>query len=372
MNRSYWLASAVPLFFLLACSSEQSQEGVKVEGVVKQPLPGELVVVERLTTSELQNIDTVEVREDGTFTTYLDLPEASFLRFNFYGRQYVNVIVSGSEEVIKMEVDGDRPEGYESISGSPDTKLLDKIMAAEEKRRSDENMLNQEAIRARTSGDLQTFNDVVEQYYYVDGKNRDNLKQEILDAAPSLAALYGINFIDVDNNIGFADTLLNIFEDGLPGHSFTDDLKQRVSQLKRVAVGSDAPEIALPNPDGEMVSLSSLRGNYVLVDFWAAWCRPCRQENPNVVRLYNKYSNQNFEILGVSLDRTKDAWLKAIADDGLGWKHISDLKYFNSAAAQTYQINSIPATYLIDPDGKIIAKGLRGETLKAKLEEIFG
>ncbi|MEM9327870.1 MAG: TlpA disulfide reductase family protein [Bacteroidota bacterium] len=362
---------AIPLFFLLSCSGTE-HAGVKVQGLIKQPLPGEMVVIERLTTTELLAVDTVDVATDGSFTTYLDLPEASFVRFNFYGRQMVNVIVNGKEELIEVEVDGDRPDGFKSVSGSPDTDLLDKILAAEEKRRSDENMLNQEAIRARTNGDVQTFNDIVEQYYTVDGKNRQALRQVILDAAPSLAALYGANFIEIEKNIGFADTLVNLFESGLPGHSFTEDLKSKVSLLKRVSVGSDAPDISLPSPDGDVVSLSSLRGNYVLIDFWAAWCRPCRQENPNVVRLYNKYSQQNFEILGVSLDRTKEAWVKAIADDGLTWKHISDLKYFNSEAAKTYQVNAIPATYLIDPDGKIIAKGLRGETLRSKLEEIFG
>ncbi len=369
MNRAYLLV-AIPLFFLLSCGSEQ--QGVKVEGQIRQPLPGEFVLVQQLTTADLVVIDTVDVDTDGTFTTYLDLAEASFIRFNFYERQYANIIVNGTEEVINIEVDGDRPDGLKSITGSPDTDLLEGIIAAEEKRRSDENMLNQEAIRARTNGDLQTFNDVVEQYYTVDAKNREAIKQVILEAAPSLAALWAVNLIEVDKNVDFADTLVTIFEEGLPGHSFTEDLKNRVSLLKQVAVGSDAPDIALPNPDGDVITLSSLRGNYVLIDFWAAWCRPCRQENPNVVRLYNQYSKRNFEILGVSLDRTKEAWLKAIDDDGLTWKHISDLKYFNSEAARTYQINAIPATYLIDPDGKIIAKGLRGDTLRDKLEEIFG
>ncbi|MFT6867330.1 MAG: thiol-disulfide isomerase/thioredoxin [Cyclobacteriaceae bacterium] len=120
------------------------------------------------------------------------------------------------------------------------------------------------------------------------------------------------------------------------------------------------------------MSLTSFRGKYVLIDFWAAWCRPCRQENPNVLRMYNLYKDQNFEILGVSLDRDRTAWLAAIKSDGISWQHVSDLKYFNSQAASDYKIGSIPATYLIGPDGKIIAKGLRGPSLEAKLKEIFG
>ena len=108
-----------------------------------------------------------------------------------------------------------------------------------------------------------------------------------------------------------------------------------------------------------------------MIDFWAAWCKPCRAENPNVVRLYNQYKDKGFEVFGVSLDRTREDWLKAIEDDGLTWPQVSDLKYFNSAAAELYQIEAIPATYLLDPDGKIIAKDLRGPALEAKLAKLF-
>ena len=109
----------------------------------------------------------------------------------------------------------------------------------------------------------------------------------------------------------------------------------------------------------------------MLIDFWAAWCKPCRQENPNVVRLYNQYNSKGFEVFGVSLDRSREDWVKAIADDRLTWTQVSDLQYFNSAAATLYQIQAIPATYLVDPDGKIIAKDLRGPSLEAKLAELF-
>ena len=110
----------------------------------------------------------------------------------------------------------------------------------------------------------------------------------------------------------------------------------------------------------------------VLVDFWAAWCGPCRQENPNVLRMYKEYAPKGFEILGISLDRKREAWLKAVEDDGLIWHHVSDLKYFESEAATLYNIQAIPATFLIAPDGRIAAKNLRGQSLEAKLKEIYG
>lgn len=138
-----------------------------------------------------------------------------------------------------------------------------------------------------------------------------------------------------------------------------------------VSTGQVAPEISLPTPEGELMKLSDLRGKVVLVDFWASWCKPCRAENPNVVRMYNKYKDQGFEIYGVSLDRTKDAWLKAIEKDGLTWHHVSDLKFWNSEAAQTYGVRGIPYTVLLDKEGKIVAESLRGQALEDKVASML-
>lgn len=135
--------------------------------------------------------------------------------------------------------------------------------------------------------------------------------------------------------------------------------------------GQPAPDIALPDPQGQVRKLSDLRGKWVLIDFWASWCRPCRVENPHIVRLYQQYHSRGFEIFGVSLDHQREAWIKAIESDGLRWIHVSDLKGWQSAAAQLYRVSGIPFTVLVDPQGRIAAKGLRGPALEAKLKELF-
>jgi thiol-disulfide isomerase/thioredoxin len=139
----------------------------------------------------------------------------------------------------------------------------------------------------------------------------------------------------------------------------------------KVTVGSMAPDITMPDVNGNNFSLSSLKGKYVLVDFWASWCGPCRAENPNVVAAYNKYKNKNFTILGVSLDKTKEAWLKGIQEDKLTWNHISDLKFWDSESVKLYGFNGIPYNVLLDPEGKVIADNLRGPALEEKLAELL-
>jgi peroxiredoxin len=145
---------------------------------------------------------------------------------------------------------------------------------------------------------------------------------------------------------------------------------QPQSQQSTVAVGSMAPDITMNDVNDKPFSLSQLKGKYVLVDFWASWCGPCRGENPNVLAAYNQFKNKNFTVLGVSLDKDKAQWLKAIQDDGLAWQHISDLKYWNSAAVGLYGFNGIPYNVLVDPQGKIVATNLRGEELGKKLGEL--
>jgi peroxiredoxin len=168
------------------------------------------------------------------------------------------------------------------------------------------------------------------------------------------------------------DTLINFFDPSIHKSIYIAELRKIADRLRVTEIGSTAPDFTLNTPEGTPFTMSSLKGKIVLLDFWASWCQPCRRENPNVVSVYNQYKDKGFEILGVSLDKDKASWLKAIADDKLTWRHVSDLKYWQSDVAVKYGVQSIPFTLLLDKEGKIIAKNLRGDALGKKLEELLG
>ena len=197
---------------------------------------------------------------------------------------------------------------------------------------------------------------------------------------PSLAVFNVINYLDNEQDFDYLKALSVRLTKEMPNSKYTaifkkemDNMLAMEQKLKEsgVEIGSVAPDINLLNPEGNMVSLKSLRGKVVLLDFWASWCGPCRAENPNVVKVYQKYKNKGFDIFSVSVDKNKVSWQTAILQDKLTWTHVSDLKFWESSVVPQYGIQGIPATYLLDKEGKVIAKNLRGIDLEKKLEEVL-
>ena len=205
-------------------------------------------------------------------------------------------------------------------------------------------------------------------------KNNKKLQDLLLANKDDIAVLMFLDNFPREKYAALHNEVVMALHEKYPDHQLVKEkYAVETSPATATSIGAIAPDLAFPDPDGNIRKLSDLRGKVVLLDFWASWCRPCRGENPHVVAMYQKYHDKGFEVFSVSLDRDKESWRRAIAADGLVWpNHVSDLKYWSSEAARTYGVSSIPSMFLLDQNGRIIAKNLRGEALSNALKQLFG
>lgn len=363
---------------MAACANEKKEavEGWEINLKGRVGYPGEgTIEIEELTDGDNGFKDTIQLKANYTYDKTIRIKEPGYYRLIFYRRQIVNLILDKSN--IEVNVDGNKPSGFLEIKGSPDHELLETVqrILGGVQVTPEAAALEQELRKAAERGDKAKVEAIQMQYQGMVLKAQDSVVSIIRSRPVSLAVvnlLTNGNVLDADRFPGLYEETANKLKEWSPNSKHTKQFVEMVEKMKVTAIGSKAPEISLPTPSGDTVKLSSFQGKYVLVDFWAKWCGPCRRENPNVVKAYKKYHGKGFEVLGVSLDRTKEDWVQAIKEDGLVWTQVSDLKYFDSQAAVDYNINAIPFSILVDPNGVIVARNLRGAVLDQKLSEILG
>jgi thiol-disulfide isomerase/thioredoxin len=359
--------------FMLACNKEAGWE-VTISGKVRMPMQG-VIEIENLKQGEAGVKEQIVLEKNNTYEKKIRLTQPGYYRLSFYGRQFVTFILDRSD--LEINVDGNDPSGFYEVIGSPDQDLIQKVQEVMNNVQSSPDMikLEEEFAMASSNQDVGRIMELQNEYLKIVGKGHDVVAGMLKDQPASLAVINLLqqnNLLDRDKYFDLYISTADKLKKEWPDYEVTTQFIEMVDKMRVTAIGQLSPEIEMPNPDGQIIKLSSLRGKYVLVDFWAKWCGPCRRENPNVVRAYQKYKDKGFEVFGVSLDRNKEDWVQAINEDGLTWTHVSDLKYFDSKAAHDYNVSAIPFSILLDPEGKIIDKNLRGAALDKKLEEVLG
>jgi peroxiredoxin len=374
------------LLGIMACNetkndSQTEEKGVEVviEGKFSNLQKG-LVKLEKFKDNAYQVIDSLTISGDN-FKFKVKVSEPDFYLMNIFGRKDIPLVLSGKEKTVKIDLNNQNAEISFKISGSKDTDYYIQFNELVTNFKNAANALGQE--HQQTESDAEKAK-IEAKYTDLQKQVVQKTKVMIDSIAPSIVAITATDLLMpqdgnlADEDFDFLQKTAQKFKKELPNSRYTQRFTERIDgfaqareKTKHLAIGKSAPEIELESPEGNKVKLSSLRGKLVLIDFWASWCGPCRKENPNVVKMYNRFKSQGFEIYGVSLDREREAWLKAIEADGLKWLHVSDLKFWQSEAAQAYSVQSIPATYLIGKDGNILAKNLRGKALESKVEEVL-
>jgi peroxiredoxin len=361
--------ASLSALILVSCGSDAAtQSGFTIKGKISNTTE-KTIIVNELTPKGLILLDSSTISKDGTFELNGKVSEKTFAIINF--PKGAVLLVLDSTTNMALSIDAKTPDQF-GVKGSEDTEQLRKLLEV--------NNMYMQALRGleskyaqynATVPSIAVQNQIRKEYDSLMLARATDIQQFIFKGTPSITAYFATNFLTAEADFPFFDKVDKLFYSQFSNSKYAREHHQRVETLRRTAIGETAPDIILSDPYGKTIALSSLRGKYTLIDFWASWCKPCRMENPNVVRMYTKFKSKGFEVFSVSLDDNKDSWIKAINDDKLLWNHVSDLKKWNASVVPLYNIESIPFTILLDKEGKIIAKNLRGEDLEKKLAELM-
>lgn len=357
---------------VVSCQSNSSKSGSFLTASVKNVEDGTQVFISRLANGSITvPVDTAIVKDE---KISVDLPEVDFQTLNILKIEGAkgNMLFINENTALEAKIYKDSLRKSE-VTGGPSNKLFAAYTDHLEK-------TNHEFIKLRESytQDELTQPDVREK---LDVKRRELQKSNtdfrtnaIKENANSLATIF--IFSDLMRSRQVPQKEMKALYEGLSDQVKSTFMGQQIgdqlTQLKATAIGNSAPEFSAKTPEGEMLALKDAMGEYTLIDFWASWCKPCRVENPNVVRVYKKYHEKGLNIIGVSLDKSHESWVNAIEADGLLWAQVSNLKFWRDPIAKKYNVKAIPTNFLLDADGNIVAKNLRGVALQQKMEELLG
>lgn len=363
---------------------------VEIKGIIENAT-GKTIYLNAFINNAPVIIDSVVIKKNGKFRLAVNVVKPDFYSIGFSKQDYALLVLDSgnTDEVIKFNADGAKIMETYSITGSKDSEIVKTLVLHlsdhSKWKKVYANNLKNPKFNPQQKADTKRKLDSLDKNFI---SKRD---QFINNNYKSIAVLTTMGYLNPQTDLALYKKIEEGLAESVPNTSYHLAVQSQVKQIETQnenrkkeavererleqlsAIGSIAPELNFPNPDGKVITLESLRGNYVLIDFWASWCRPCRAENPNVVKLYNEYKDKGFTVFSVSLDKDISRWLSAIKQDNLYWpNHVSDLKQWQSEAVKIYGFTGIPFTVLIDKEGEIIAKNLRGLALDKKIKELLG
>ncbi len=383
----YQLIIFLVLCFLLAC--HQKKINFSINGNIDNGV-NKKIYLKKLGQEKDSIVDSLKISDDGSFSFSGYTDNKSFFSLSLSNDESVNLIVSPGDDIRIKGQWGDFSDSY-NVAGSRESECLEMIHDKMNSYYKTVDSLGKIFRHKRDSVEYQALKSELDSAFYNSFNKAKNELIGFIKSNPgsfaSMVALYQQRdlrnyMIDWEKNYNLIKKIDSILYQKHPEsdavivfHEQVNELKKKISlrreKEKLLQKGKKAPEISLPGTSGETVDLSSLQGKYVLLDFWASWCAPCRRENPELLEVYNRFSDKGFEIFQVSLDRDKRAWMKAIEEDSLPWINVSDLKMWNSVVVPNYNISQIPTNYLLDKKGRIIKKDVEISELDSLLTQFL-